>query len=302
MVWRAHDTLLGRTVIVRLIHPELADDPAFGRALTEASRRIAVLSIPVRPPARLGEEDGVTFLVREYVNGTGVRERVGRTVPPVAEARRGIREVLETLAEIHDLGIEHLALDADDVIIGRDGVARLTDLGIGYGDRDARPGDAAGLPRCGTPRPRAGARRALRRARRRVRRGAVLFEWLTASGPRAGRRPDRFGRGFRASSTERSPARSSPSRPIGTRTRDRSRTRSGRHRTRWTSSASRAEAALRRVRMAGCSARDRRRVAAAIAIGAPARAQRRRPARASPTHRGADARRPDRDRAPPPSP
>ena len=29
MVWRAHDTLLGRTVIVRLVHPELADDPAF---------------------------------------------------------------------------------------------------------------------------------------------------------------------------------------------------------------------------------------------------------------------------------
>ena len=45
MVWRAHDTLLGRTVIVRLIHPELADDAAFGRALTEASHRIAVLSI-----------------------------------------------------------------------------------------------------------------------------------------------------------------------------------------------------------------------------------------------------------------
>ena len=185
MVWRAHDTLLGRTVIVRLIHPELADDAGFGRALTEASHRIAVLSIP--GCARLldsGEEDGVTFLVREYVNGTGVRERVGTDGPaPAEEARRGIREVLETLAEIHDLGIEHLALDADDVIIGRDGVARLTDLGIGTAIADARPGDAAGLLGAERLAPeqvrgeQPDARADLFAA------GVVLFEWLTGERP-----------------------------------------------------------------------------------------------------------------------
>jgi hypothetical protein len=188
MVWRAHDTLLGRTVIVRLVHPELADDPAFGAALTEASRRIAVLSIP--GCARLldsGQEDRVTFLVREYADGTGVRERVGADgPPPVEQARRGIREVLEILAGIHDLGIEHLALDADDVIVGRDGVARLTDLGIGTAIADARPGDAADLLGAERLPPeqargeRPDARADLFAA------GAVLFEWLTGERP-AGR-------------------------------------------------------------------------------------------------------------------
>jgi hypothetical protein len=185
MVWRAHDTLLGRTVIIRLVHPELADDPAFGAALTDASHRIAALSIP--GCARLldsGQEDGVTFLVREYVGGTGVRERVRTDGPPsVDEARRGIREALETLAEIHDLGIEHLALDADDVIVDDAGVVRLTDLGIGGAIAEARPEDAADL---------LGAERLapeqLRGERPDARAdvfavGAVLFEWLTGERP-----------------------------------------------------------------------------------------------------------------------
>src|SRR5262245_56790189 len=181
MVWRAHDTLLGRTVIVRLVHPELADDPAFGAALTGASQRIAVLSVP--GCARLldsGQEDGVTFLVREYVTGTGVRERVAADgSAPVDEARRGMRHALETLAEIHDLGIEHLALDADDVIVGEDGVVRITDLGIGAAISEARPQGAADLLgaerlapeqlRGEPPDARADVFAA----------GAVLFEWLT---------------------------------------------------------------------------------------------------------------------------
>jgi len=184
MVWRAHDMLLGRTVIVRLVHPELADDPAFGAALTEASQRIAVLSIP--GCARLldsGQEGGVTFLVREYVAGTGVRERVASGPAPVDEARRGMRQALETLAEIHDLGIEHLALDADDVIVLRDDVVRLTDLGIGAAIAEARPGDAAELLGAERLAPeqlrgeRPDARADLFAA------GAVLFEWLTGERP-----------------------------------------------------------------------------------------------------------------------
>jgi hypothetical protein len=185
MVWRAQDMLLGRTVIVRLVHPELADDPAFGAALTHASQRIAVLSAPAC--ARLldsGQEDGVTFLVREYVGGTGVRERVATDGPgSVAEARGGMRRALEALTEIHDLGIEHLALDADDVIVGEDGVVRITDLGIGAAIAETRPGEAADLLGAERLAPeqlrgeRGDARADLFAA------GAVLFEWLTGQRP-----------------------------------------------------------------------------------------------------------------------
>jgi len=189
IVFRAHDTVLGRTVIVRLVHPDLADDPAFEAALTDASRRIAALSIP--GCARLldsGLEDGVTFLVREHAAGTGIRQRIKASGPaPVDEARRGMHEAMGALAALHELGIQHLALDADDVIVSDDGAARLTDLGVGTAIAEARPADAADL---------LGAERLapeqLRGERPDARAdvfaaGAILFEWLT------GERPD--GRG-----------------------------------------------------------------------------------------------------------
>src|SRR4029453_19437654 len=76
MVWRSQDPLLQRSVAVKLIHPRLADDPGFARALAEEARRVAVLWAP--GIARLldtGEQDGVTYLVREYAPGSCPRER-----------------------------------------------------------------------------------------------------------------------------------------------------------------------------------------------------------------------------------
>jgi Protein kinase domain len=184
MVWRAQDTLLGRTVIVRLVRPQLADDATFAAALKEASHLVAALS--VRGCARLldfGREDGVTFLVREHVPGTSVRERVRSGAATVETARRGMRDVVQTLAEIHDLDVEHLALDSDDVVVGDDGEVRLTDLGIGTAIANARPGDAIEL---------LGAERLAPEQLRGDRpdhradvyaAGAVLFEWLTGERP-----------------------------------------------------------------------------------------------------------------------
>ena len=77
MVWRSQDPLLQRSVAVKLIHPRLADDPRFAQALAEEARRVAVLSVP--GIARLldtGEQDGVTYLVREYAPGSCLRERL----------------------------------------------------------------------------------------------------------------------------------------------------------------------------------------------------------------------------------
>src|SRR6185369_1712633 len=65
-VWRARDALLGRTVTLEVVHPALADDPAFTERLAEQARAMAAFSAPGL--ARLldtGAEDGVPFLVRD---------------------------------------------------------------------------------------------------------------------------------------------------------------------------------------------------------------------------------------------
>jgi len=147
MVWRSQDPLLRRSVAVKLIHPRLADDPGFAQAFRDEARHVAVLSAP--GVARLldtGEQDGVIYLVREYAAGSSLRVRLdeGGAASPSETVRIGAA-ALRALAEAHECGVLHLALDADDVIVGDDGRVCLIDFGIGAAIAASRPRDAADL-------------------------------------------------------------------------------------------------------------------------------------------------------------
>jgi hypothetical protein len=147
MVWRSRDPLLRRSVAVKLIHPRLAEDPGFARALAEEARRVAGLS--VRGIASLldtGEQDGVIYLVREYAPGSSLRDRLDTAGPatPSEAVRIGVA-ALGALAEAHDRGVLHLALDLDDVIVGDGDRVCLIDFGIGAAVASSRPGEARTL-------------------------------------------------------------------------------------------------------------------------------------------------------------
>jgi serine/threonine-protein kinase len=147
MVWRSQDPLLQRSVAVKLIHPRLAEDPGFARALAEEARRVAGLS--VRGIACLldtGEQDGVIYLVREYAPGSSLRDRLDTAGPatPAEAVRIGVA-ALGALAEAHDRGVLHLALDLDDVIVGDGDRVCLVDFGIGAAVESSRPGEATTL-------------------------------------------------------------------------------------------------------------------------------------------------------------
>lgn len=147
MVWRSQDPLLRRSVAVKLIHPRLAEDPGFARALAEEARRVAGLS--VRGIACLldtGEQDGVIYLVREYAPGSSLRDRLDTAGPatPSEAVRIGVA-ALGALAEAHDRGVLHLALDLDDVIVGDGDRVCLIDFGIGAAVESSRPGEARTL-------------------------------------------------------------------------------------------------------------------------------------------------------------
>jgi hypothetical protein len=147
MVWRSQDPLLRRSVAVKLIHPRLAEDPGFARALAEEARRVAGLS--VRGIACLldtGEQDGVIYLVREYAPGSSLRDRLDTAGPatPAEAVRIGVA-ALGALAEAHDRGVLHLALDLDDVIVGDGDRVCLIDFGIGAAVASSRPGEARTL-------------------------------------------------------------------------------------------------------------------------------------------------------------
>jgi serine/threonine-protein kinase len=147
MVWLATDTLLRRRVVVKLVHPRLSDDADFSAALADQVRRLAGVADPRL--ARLldsGEQDGVSFVIREHVEGRSLRALLEGSGPlPPTEAVRVVAAVLQGLGAAHGAGVLHLALDPDDVIVAAGGQIRLTDLGIGAAIAEARPDEAAEL-------------------------------------------------------------------------------------------------------------------------------------------------------------
>ena len=147
LVCRSHDPLLRRDVAVKLVHPRLADDPAFVGALRAQARGVATLSVP--GIARLldtGEEDGVIYLVREFAPGESLRGRLqrGGSLTP-RDAVRIATGALRALGEAHDRDVLHLSLDLDDVIVSDDGSVHLIDFGIGAAIAASRPDEAASL-------------------------------------------------------------------------------------------------------------------------------------------------------------
>jgi serine/threonine protein kinase len=190
LVWLGEDLLLGRAVAVKLVHPDLGDDPAFAASLAEAVRRAASLSAP--GIARLldsGEQDGVPFLVSEHVDGASARALLAeRGRFPIGEAVGIAAAVLSALEPVHTAGVLHLHLELDDVLLGPDGHVRVTGLGMGPAVTQSRPpGEAARLLRGDGLAPEQATSGAVDARTDVFAVGALLFALLTGQAP-AGRR------------------------------------------------------------------------------------------------------------------
>ena len=70
VVYRAREIALGRTVALKVIAPELAEDPTFRHRFTQESRLAASIDHPnIIPIYAAGEVDGLLYLVMRYVDG-----------------------------------------------------------------------------------------------------------------------------------------------------------------------------------------------------------------------------------------
>jgi serine/threonine protein kinase len=142
----ARDTVLGRVVAVKVLAGHLSGDDAFRRRFLREARLAARLCHPnVVQVFDAGEEDGRPFLVMEYVDSETVADRLARQErfdPDEVVALAA--QVAAALAHAHAHGIVHRDVKPHNVILRRDGVAKLTDFGI------ARAMEDSGLTEIGT--------------------------------------------------------------------------------------------------------------------------------------------------------
>ncbi|HEV2821335.1 MAG TPA: protein kinase [Solirubrobacteraceae bacterium] len=132
VVYRATQLALERTVALKLIAPDLAEDDEFRERFVRESRAAASIEHPnVIPIYHAGERDGQLFIVMRYVEGEDLRARVrgaGRLEP--ADAARIVAQVGGALDAAHARGLVHRDVKPANVLLGAGDHAYLTDFGL----------------------------------------------------------------------------------------------------------------------------------------------------------------------------
>jgi eukaryotic-like serine/threonine-protein kinase len=142
-VWLAHDVILERPVAIKVLSDTLAGDGEFLARFRREARVAAGLSHPnLVSVYDFDAGDQRPYLVMEYVPGGDLRQRLTEGGEGV-EVERLAGELLAALRHIHSAGVLHRDVKPQNVLIGEDGRAQLTDFGI------AQPRDATQITQTG---------------------------------------------------------------------------------------------------------------------------------------------------------
>ena len=131
-VWIGEDTLLARRVAVKTLHPELsADDSLRARFRNEAISSASIEDARIVGIYDTGEDDGVAYIVMEFVEGQDIRRLLADRGPlsPYG-ATRIARDVAAALDHAHRAGIVHRDIKPANVLVSRDNRIKVTDFGI----------------------------------------------------------------------------------------------------------------------------------------------------------------------------
>ena len=151
VVYRARDEELGVDTALKVLRPDLGDDPSVvERFRSELRLAREVTHKNVVRIHDLGEHEGLRFLTMRYVEGRSLREvleRDGRMAPE--RAVRIARQVASALEEAHRAGVVHRDLKPGNVLLDADDNAYVTDFGVARslgGDGLTRAGAVVGTP------------------------------------------------------------------------------------------------------------------------------------------------------------
>lgn len=127
VVYQATDLRLDRVVAVKVMHEQLADDPAFVVRFEREARSAAKLSHPNAVSVfDQGDDAGTLFLVMEYVPGVTLRDVIRREAPlPPALALRLLESVLAALAAAHAIGIVHRDIKPENVLLAKGDIEKV---------------------------------------------------------------------------------------------------------------------------------------------------------------------------------
>jgi len=151
-VYRARQLSLDRDVAIKVLAPDLAEDPAYVERFLREAKAVARLNHSnIISGIDVGDADGVKYFVMEYVDGSTVAALLRRGGAMDEErALLVAQQMARALDHAYKNGLVHRDLKPENILITRDGIAKLCDLGLAkLEDHASASGET--VHRMGTP-------------------------------------------------------------------------------------------------------------------------------------------------------
>jgi eukaryotic-like serine/threonine-protein kinase len=129
-VYKARDTRLDRVVAVKILPHHLSDDAMRRQRFDREAKVISSLNHPnICTLHDVGRQDGVDFIVMEYLEGDSLLERLEKGPLPVAQVLQYGTQIASALDRAHRGGVTHRDLKPGNIMLTKSG-AKLLDFGL----------------------------------------------------------------------------------------------------------------------------------------------------------------------------
>jgi serine/threonine protein kinase len=131
VVYRAQDTKLNRPVALKMIKSDLTADPDRKRRFLQEARAAAALTHPaIAQVYDIDTVEETTFIVMEFIEGQTVGSLIAKKELDLIGSVEIALQVAEGLAKAHKSKILHRDIKSENIMVTRDGHAKLLDFGL----------------------------------------------------------------------------------------------------------------------------------------------------------------------------
>ena len=130
-VYLAQDSKLDRKIALKVLTADVATNRDRMERFAREAKAAAALNHPnIAHIYEIGESDGVHYIAMEFIDGVTLREKIHRERTELRKLLRYLQHAAEGLAKAHLTGIVHRDLKPDNIMITRDGHAKILDFGL----------------------------------------------------------------------------------------------------------------------------------------------------------------------------
>jgi eukaryotic-like serine/threonine-protein kinase len=130
-VYRALDTRLQRAVAIKILPAHLSSDlQLHGRFLREAQLISALQHPNVCAVYDIGSQDGIDFMVMEYLAGQTLDKLIPQGGLPVELSIQYAVQIAEALSSAHAAGVVHRDLKPSNILVEESGLVKVLDFGV----------------------------------------------------------------------------------------------------------------------------------------------------------------------------